>query len=94
VLVLLRHGESEWNAKDLFTGWIDVGLSELGATQALAAGEALASGGMLPDVVHTSMQRRAIRTADLERVSDEASSALSVPNATPLRYDLALPARP
>jgi len=63
LLVLLRHGESEWNAKDLFTGWIDVGLSEQGAAQAAAAGEALA--GAAPDVVHTSVQRRAIQTADL-----------------------------
>ena len=64
-LVLLRHGESEWNAKGLFTGWIDVGLSERGAAQAVAAGAEMASRGMLPDVVHTSVQRRAIRTADL-----------------------------
>jgi 2,3-bisphosphoglycerate-dependent phosphoglycerate mutase len=65
LLVLLRHGESEWNAKDLFTGWIDVGLSERGAAQAVAAGQAIADGVQLPDVVHTSVQRRAIRTADL-----------------------------
>jgi len=65
LLVLLRHGESEWNAKDLFTGWIDVGLSERGMTQAVAAGQALADGALLPDVVHTSVQRRAILTADL-----------------------------
>jgi 2,3-bisphosphoglycerate-dependent phosphoglycerate mutase len=65
LLVLLRHGESEWNAKDLFTGWIDVGLCERGAAQAVAAGEAIANGSLLPDVVHTSVQRRAIRTADL-----------------------------
>jgi len=64
VLVLLRHGESEWNAKDLFAGWIDVGLSERGAAQAVAAGEEMASRGLLPDVVHTSVQTRAIRTAD------------------------------
>ena len=65
VLVLLRHGESEWNAKDLFAGWIDVGLSERGAAQAVAAGEEMASRGLLPEVVHTSVQTRAIRTADL-----------------------------
>ena len=64
-LVLLRHGESEWNAKDLFTGWIDVGLSERGRAQAVAAGGEMADRGLLPDVVHTSVQRRAIRTADL-----------------------------
>jgi 2,3-bisphosphoglycerate-dependent phosphoglycerate mutase len=65
VLVLLRHGESEWNAKDLFAGWTDVGLSERGMAQAVAAGEEMASRGLLPDVVHTSVQTRAIRTADL-----------------------------
>jgi len=65
LLVLLRHGESEWNAKDLFTGWIDVALSERGMAQAVAAGEEMAGRGLLPDVVHTSVQTRAIRTADL-----------------------------
>jgi 2,3-bisphosphoglycerate-dependent phosphoglycerate mutase len=65
VLVLLRHGESEWNAKDLFAGWVDVALSERGMAQAVAAGEELAGCGLLPDVVHTSVQTRAIRTADL-----------------------------
>ena len=65
LLVLLRHGESEWNARDLFTGWIDVGLSERGAAQAVAAGAALTEKALLPDVVHTSVQRRAIRTANL-----------------------------
>ena len=65
VLVLLRHGESDWNAKDLFAGWIDVGLSEHGRQQARRAGTLLADRGFLPDVVHTSVQRRAIVTADL-----------------------------
>lgn len=65
VLVLLRHGESAWNAADMFTGWIDVGLSEYGGQQAQQAGRLLAGSGLLPDVVHTSVQRRAIRTADL-----------------------------
>lgn len=65
VLVLLRHGESAWNARDVFTGWIDVGLSELGTQQAERAGLALADGGFFPDVVHTSVQRRAIASADL-----------------------------
>ena len=76
LLVLLRHGESEWNAEDLFTGWIDVGLNKRGIAQAVAAGEEMASGGMLPDVVHTSVQRRAIRTADLAL---EACGRLWVP---------------
>jgi 2,3-bisphosphoglycerate-dependent phosphoglycerate mutase len=64
-LVLLRHGESEWNAKNLFTGWVDVGLSEKGRTEAAHAGELLRDAGLRPDVVHTSLLRRAIRTADL-----------------------------
>lgn len=65
VLVLLRHGESAWNAADVFTGWIDVGLSGHGRQQAQRAGAILAARGFLPDAVHTSVQRRAIVTADL-----------------------------
>jgi len=65
VLVLLRHGESAWNAADIFTGWLDVALSEHGEQQAQQAGAQLAAGGFFPDIVHTSVQRRAIRTADL-----------------------------
>ena len=64
VLVLLRHGESAWNATDMFTGWIDVGLSEHGRQQAQRAGAILAARGLLPDTVHTSVQRRAVVTAD------------------------------
>jgi 2,3-bisphosphoglycerate-dependent phosphoglycerate mutase len=64
-LVLLRHGESEWNAKNLFTGWVDVDLSGRGEVEAHRGGELLREHGLLPDVVHTSVLRRAIRTADL-----------------------------
>jgi len=64
-LVLLRHGESEWNAKNLFTGWVDVDLSAKGAAEAAAGGRLLAEHGLLPDVVHTSVLRRAISTANL-----------------------------
>src|SRR5690242_1191995 len=64
-LVLLRHGESEWNAKNLFTGWIDVDLSAKGEAEARHGGELLRAAGVLPDVVHTSVLRRAIRTAEL-----------------------------
>lgn len=64
-LVLLRHGESAWNATNVFTGWIDVGLSERGEKQAQRAGALLAARGYLPEVVHTSVQRRAIHSADL-----------------------------
>jgi 2,3-bisphosphoglycerate-dependent phosphoglycerate mutase len=65
VLVLLRHGESDWNANDVFTGWIDVALSEHGERQAEEAGALLAANGYFPEVVHTSVQRRAVKTADL-----------------------------
>ncbi len=61
-LVLLRHGQSDWNAKNLFTGWWDADLSELGVAEADRAGELLATAGLLPDVAHTSLQTRAIRT--------------------------------
>jgi 2,3-bisphosphoglycerate-dependent phosphoglycerate mutase len=64
-LVLLRHGESEWNAKNLFTGWVDVPLSEKGRDEAVRGGELIASSGVLPDVLHTSVLRRAITTAQL-----------------------------
>ena len=63
-LVLLRHGESEWNAKNLFTGWVDVALSEKGVQEAKRGGELLKAEGVLPDVVHTSLLRRAITTAN------------------------------
>lgn len=64
-LLLLRHGESEWNAKNLFTGWVNVPLSAAGRQQAVSAGRSLADSGLLPGFVHTSLQRRAIQTADL-----------------------------
>ena len=64
-LVLLRHGESDWNAKNLFTGWVDVDLTEKGRAEAVRGGELLVGAGLLPDVVHTSLQRRAITTAHL-----------------------------
>ncbi len=64
-LVLLRHGESEWNKANLFTGWVDVPLSEKGRTEAARGGELLTEAGLLPDVLHTSLLRRAITTAEL-----------------------------
>ncbi|MEO8829063.1 phosphoglyceromutase [Lapillicoccus sp.] len=64
-LVLLRHGESVWNARNLFTGWVDVDLSDKGRTEAVRGGELLVAEKLLPDVVHTSVLRRAITTAAL-----------------------------
>ncbi len=64
-LVLLRHGQSVWNAENLFTGWVDVPLSETGEQEARRGGELLLAAGLLPDVLHTSLMRRAISTANL-----------------------------
>ena len=64
-LVLLRHGESVWNAENLFTGWVDVPLSSKGESEAGRGGELLAETGLLPDLVHTSVLRRAIATANI-----------------------------
>jgi 2,3-bisphosphoglycerate-dependent phosphoglycerate mutase len=64
-LILLRHGESEWNALNLFTGWVDVRLSAKGESEAKRGGELLKERGLLPDVVHTSLLRRAIHTSQL-----------------------------
>jgi 2,3-bisphosphoglycerate-dependent phosphoglycerate mutase len=64
-LVLLRHGQSDWNVRNLFTGWVDVPLSEAGEAEARRGGELMKEKGLLPDVVHTSVLRRAINTANL-----------------------------
>ena len=64
-LILLRHGESEWNAKNLFTGWVDVQLSETGEKEAKRGGELLKEHNLLPDIVHTSLLQRAIYTSEL-----------------------------
>jgi 2,3-bisphosphoglycerate-dependent phosphoglycerate mutase len=63
--VLLRHGHSTWNAKNLFTGWVDVGLNEQGVAEAERGAEMLRDAGIAPDVSHTSVLRRAIRTAEI-----------------------------
>jgi 2,3-bisphosphoglycerate-dependent phosphoglycerate mutase len=63
-LILLRHGESEWNAKNLFTGWVDVDLSDQGRLEATRGGQLLAEQGYHPDVVHTSVLSRAVATAN------------------------------
>jgi 2,3-bisphosphoglycerate-dependent phosphoglycerate mutase len=64
-LILLRHGQSEWNLSNQFTGWYDSDLTEQGRAEAVDAGRVIASAGLAPDVVHTSLQKRAIRTANL-----------------------------
>lgn len=64
-LILLRHGNSDWNQKNLFTGWVDVRLSEQGVAEARRAGELLAESGLKPNVSYTSLLSRAIQTADI-----------------------------
>ncbi len=64
-LILLRHGNSEWNQKNLFTGWVDVDLTEQGIKEAKRAGELLTKSGLKPDVLYTSVLKRAINTAHL-----------------------------
>ena len=64
-LILLRHGQSDWNAKNLFTGWVDVALSSQGEAEAKSAGELLKEKNLLPDVLHTSLLTRAIHTAEI-----------------------------
>lgn len=75
-LILLRHGESTWNEKNLFTGWVDVDLTDKGRAQAVRGGELLAEQGVLPDVLYTSLMRRAIITANLAL---EAADRLWIP---------------
>ncbi len=64
-LILLRHGNSDWNQKNLFTGWVDVRLSDQGTAEAARAGELLAASGLKPDILYTSVLTRAIQTANL-----------------------------
>ncbi|MEO7005651.1 MAG: phosphoglyceromutase [Terrimesophilobacter sp.] len=64
-LILLRHGQSTWNKENLFTGWVDVPLSEVGRAEAGRAGELLVSSGLLPDILYTSVLKRAIQTANI-----------------------------
>jgi 2,3-bisphosphoglycerate-dependent phosphoglycerate mutase len=75
-LILLRHGESEWNAKNLFTGWVDVELSEKGRAEAKRGGELLKSKNLLPDILHTSVLRRAI---DTSQIALEACERAGIP---------------
>ena len=72
-LILLRHGQSEWNAKNLFTGWVDVDLTETGQAEAERGGQLMSEKDIRPDVLHTSLLRRAIRTAELALHATERS---------------------
>ncbi|MFM9096244.1 MAG: phosphoglyceromutase [Actinomycetes bacterium] len=64
-LILLRHGESQWNALNLFTGWVDVDLSEKGVLEAKRGGELLKEKNLIPNSLHTSVLNRAIKTSEL-----------------------------
>jgi 2,3-bisphosphoglycerate-dependent phosphoglycerate mutase len=64
-IVLIRHGESDWNKKDLFTGWTDVDLTALGVSQAKEAGEVLRDKKYFFDVCYTSFLQRAIKTSNI-----------------------------
>jgi 2,3-bisphosphoglycerate-dependent phosphoglycerate mutase len=75
-LILLRHGESEWNAKNLFTGWVDVALSDKGRAEATRGGQLLKEANLLPDVLHTSLLTRAIKTAD---IALESAGVVGIP---------------
>lgn len=72
-LILLRHGQSEWNKSNQFTGWWDADLTSRGEAEARAAGPMLADAGVLPDIIHTSLQTRAIRTAELAMAAVQRS---------------------
>ena len=75
-LILLRHGQSQWNASNQFTGWVDVDLTDKGRAEAARAGELIAAGDRQPDVLYTSLLRRAITTANLAL---EAADRLWIP---------------
>ena len=85
-LILLRHGESEWNAKNLFTGWVDVDLNDKGRAEARRGGELLKEAGLLPDVVHTSLLKRAINTSQLHTRYDRGRAAKSERVQGDMRY--------
>jgi 2,3-bisphosphoglycerate-dependent phosphoglycerate mutase len=83
-LILLRHGQSQWNLENRFTGWWDVTVTEKGAAEAHAAGELMKAKGMLPDVAFTSVQTRAIQTLHLAL---EAMGRLWVPETKDWRLN-------
>src|SRR5690606_14830418 len=83
-LILVRHGQSQWNLENRFTGWWDVGLTEKGVGEARAAGELLAKTGLLPTVAFTSLQTRAIKTLHLAL---EACGRLWIPETKDWRLN-------
>jgi len=83
-LILLRHGQSQWNLENRFTGWWDVDLTERGVAEAIAAGELLAARDLLPDVAFTSVQLRAIKTLHLTL---EACGRLWIPETKDWRLN-------
>jgi 2,3-bisphosphoglycerate-dependent phosphoglycerate mutase len=83
-LILVRHGQSQWNLENRFTGWWDVDLTEQGVGEARAAGKLLAAKGMLPSVAFTSLQTRAIRTLHLAL---EACGRLWIPETKDWRLN-------
>jgi 2,3-bisphosphoglycerate-dependent phosphoglycerate mutase len=83
-LILVRHGQSQWNLENRFTGWWDVDLTEQGVAEALAAGELLAERGLLPTVAFTSLQTRAIKTLHLAL---EACGRLWIPETKDWRLN-------
>ncbi|MCK6081794.1 phosphoglyceromutase [Microbacterium sp. EYE_5] len=64
-LILLRHGQSEWNKSNQFTGWVDVRLTDQGKAEAQRGGELIKESGLTPDILHTSLLSRAIQTANI-----------------------------
>ena len=74
-LILLRHGQSEWNLKNLFTGWVDVDLTEKGEAEAVRGGELLLEAEVLPTVLHTSLLTRALAGHVDERTPGAAAAA-------------------
>ena len=83
-LILVRHGQSQWNLENRFTGWWDVSLTEKGEEEARAAGRLLAAKGMLPDMAFTSLQTRAIKTLHLAL---EAAGVLWIPETKDWRLN-------
>jgi 2,3-bisphosphoglycerate-dependent phosphoglycerate mutase len=83
-LILVRHGQSQWNLENRFTGWWDVDLTEQGVAEAIAAGELLTAKGVLPTCAFTSLQIRAIKTLHLAL---EACGRLWIPETKDWRLN-------